>query len=72
MHNTLKKNNIYQIKTIQEEISLQMNRKNIQNAKEFTEIFHEKSYNLAKEKFEQYINKYEEIPKYYNNSWKNM
>ena len=31
------------------------------NAKEFTEIFHEKSYNLTKEKFKQYINKYEEI-----------
>ena len=32
------------------------------NAKEFANIFHEKRYNLAKEKFEQYINKYEEIP----------
>ena len=37
-------------------------KKYIKNPKEFTKIFHEKSYNLAKEKFEQYINKYDEIP----------
>ena len=32
------------------------------NAKEFTEIFHETNYYIAKQKYEQYINKYNEIP----------
>ena len=32
------------------------------NAKEFTEIFHETNYYLAKQKYEEYINRYEEIP----------
>jgi len=32
------------------------------NAKQFTEIFHETNYYLAKQKYEEYINKYDEIP----------
>ena len=32
------------------------------NAKEFTQIFHEKNYDTAKQKYEEYINKYNEIP----------
>ena len=32
------------------------------NAKQFTEIFHETNYYLAKQKYEEYINKYKEIP----------
>ena len=32
------------------------------NAKEFIEIFHETNYYLAKQKYEEHINKYEETP----------
>ena len=56
----------YYVEYNKKEKKLQINRRRIDkiytNTKEFTEIFNETNYYIAKQKYEQYINKYKEIP----------